>query len=344
MSQVTFLQEPGFVFDLYFIFALHFNKAHFENSILDLELKPDAVKHYNNVLKTYGEIPQKLLPFFALRGDKKYFMSRAYFAPYKDRFPTDFSLDLILEDLKDTDAVLDNLLRFYFIEESDETLSRCKTDIQLFHRLLQRTRYPADVKAALYGLIVEPVSYIRLLVDTIIEKSILLRQQRDAAHATLLELQENFELNDIIHFYLHHPLHSVDITQCDCLVSFSILSYYLIKIQDIGDQIFLTLGKNYKRNIHALLKRASSLKLDHFGSMISDETRQDILDFLLTRKEVNIHDIEEHCGVNQSLAYYHMSVMLKAGVVNVRNQGRTLYYSLNTNYFDRLCEWLKRYV
>ena len=76
---------------------------------------------------------------------------------------------------------------------------------------------------------------------------------------------------------------------------------------------------------------------------MSEKNRTGIIDALLKRNEMPIRDIEKMFGISNTNAYYHLNMMTKAGIINIRNQGRTILYSLNRKYFDNLIEVLKKY-
>lgn len=84
---------------------------------------------------------------------------------------------------------------------------------------------------------------------------------------------------------------------------------------------------------HALLP-----ELDVLGAAVSEKNRIGIVNALLERDEIPIRDIEKMFGISNTNAYYYLNMMTKAGIVNIRNQGRMILYSLIRKYFDSLIE------
>ena len=64
---------------------------------------------------------------------------------------------------------------------------------------------------------------------------------------------------------------------------------------------------------------------------------------LSERKEVTCKDLEKEVNFSGSTAYHHISLLTKAGAVKVRNEGKTIYYSINKEFFNTLVEQLKEF-
>ena len=57
-----------------------------------------------------------------------------------------------------------------------------------------------------------------------------------------------------------------------------------------------------------------------------------------------MRDIGRELGFTSTNAYYHLSMMTKAGIVKTRNQGRMVYYSLNKPFFRVIAETMNAYA
>lgn len=66
-----------------------------------------------------------------------------------------------------------------------------------------------------------------------------------------------------------------------------------------------------------------------FGKAIADETRQNIMR-LLCCQCLCVTDVVEQIGtLSQPTVSHHLSVLRDAGLVNVRREGKQVYYSLD---------------
>lgn len=76
---------------------------------------------------------------------------------------------------------------------------------------------------------------------------------------------------------------------------------------------------------------------------MSDENRLRILDYL-KEKEHNASELLEKMDFGQSTLSHHMSLLLDAGVVESRKQGKWTIYRLNSSAYGKMMEWMKRYL
>lgn len=344
MQNFTIIKEPGFIYDLFYLFTLHFNKNSLLKSISDSHARMEEQQYCENLLDEYGPFSNELLPFFVLRKDQTCFMSRYYFSPYKHRFATDYDLAFLQSELADNDQVITRLLRFYFPDISDDTVQACAASPKTVFQLIKASKYPTPLKAALYEFFLDPVPAIQKLIYELTTKGQALERQYERSLKMRAELQENLDWDELNLLFGKHAPHTVDFSQYEAIfVSFCLNHKTCICIQNESTQLIILLGKEYKQQMESIASNLPEIRLRDFGSMIADETRQKMLDVLMRKGEVTIRDIMEEFGVTNANAYYHMNMLVKAEAVKARNQGRTLYYSLNSAFFDKLCDWLSRF-
>jgi ArsR family transcriptional regulator len=72
---------------------------------------------------------------------------------------------------------------------------------------------------------------------------------------------------------------------------------------------------------------------------LSDPLRISVLE-LLRKRELCVCDLCDALGVNQSKLSFHLKTLKEAGLVNSRQEGRWIYYSLNLPQFSVLEEYL----
>lgn len=63
---------------------------------------------------------------------------------------------------------------------------------------------------------------------------------------------------------------------------------------------------------------------------------------LLREDNINVSQLAKVLGISESLASQHLKVLLQAGLVDKRKDGKNVYYSVNDN--DSLVSALKRAV
>ena len=112
------------------------------------------------------------------------------------------------------------------------------------------------------------------------------------------------------------------------------LSNYLICFARIGEDVFSLLGCDYVSAIGWSSDKLEDIKLDEFVNSIGDISRAKILWFIHERGEATCKDLEKEFDFSGSTAYHHITLMTRVGVLKTRNEGKTVYYSINRGYFD----------
>lgn len=72
---------------------------------------------------------------------------------------------------------------------------------------------------------------------------------------------------------------------------------------------------------------------------LSDPLRISVIE-LLRQQELCVCDLCEALGVSQSKLSFHLKTLKEAGLVNSRQEGRWIYYSLNVSQFSVLEAYL----
>jgi DNA-binding transcriptional ArsR family regulator len=65
-----------------------------------------------------------------------------------------------------------------------------------------------------------------------------------------------------------------------------------------------------------------------FAKAIADETRQKIMN-LVCCASLSVNEIVEKLDVSQPTVSHHLAILREAGLVDVREEGKQTYYSLN---------------
>lgn len=75
---------------------------------------------------------------------------------------------------------------------------------------------------------------------------------------------------------------------------------------------------------------------------LSEPLRISVLE-LLRQRELCVCDLCDALGVSQSKLSFHLKTLKEAGLVNSRQEGRWIYYSLNLTQFAALEQYLADY-
>ena len=346
MKRVTFLKEAGYVYDLFFWFALYFNRELCLTDFINYNKSSDDTLYFDNVLKDIGYISDELLLFFRFSSNKRCFMSQYYYEPYKSKFFDEtYNLSVVLENITDYDQVKKNLLKFYFENTAEEKLMESLDSLSAVNTLIKEADLSSDIKSALYSFFIEPSSVIRKLSCELMEKEFILSKKYESNFKNLFDLQYNIDIQYLLTSLYEAKNESIDTESFDEIyISFCLCHKNCIATSLYDKKALLLLGSDYAEYLQYFLSTQNHLpELETFGNAISENNRIGILDLMVQRKEVTIKDLEQEFGLTGTNAYYHLSLMIKAGMVKTRNRGRTILYSINKEYFQVLCDLLGKY-
>lgn len=76
---------------------------------------------------------------------------------------------------------------------------------------------------------------------------------------------------------------------------------------------------------------------------MSDENRLKILE-LLREREYNASELLEEMDFGQSTLSHHMRILLSAGIIRARKNGKWTYYTLHKKAYEEMIEWMGHYL
>ncbi|MBQ9162096.1 MAG: helix-turn-helix transcriptional regulator [Clostridia bacterium] len=343
MTNIKVLKEPGFICDLNYLFYAKFNTQLCVDELAD-ETKKEAYKKYlKEMLQHFGDISDDLYVFYHAIKNDHCFITTFYVNPYKDHFATDFNFNFFKNLLSDTDGMLRNLIRFYLYDLSQESLEECFSSTEKLFAYIKASKYSGEEKSKLYEFFIDPTPYFQTLQYELMQKEILLSAYYKDNYETILEAHNSTTFETLCESV--KDIHNLSFLQkTDVLyTSFCLLNKFCMNLFFATDSVVYLLGFDYVSIISALVKTEKKQPLDVICSALSETSRVQILNLLLERKEVTCKDLEKHFNFSGSTAYHHISLLTKAGAVKVRNEGKTIYYSIDRKYFNMLREQLKAY-
>lgn len=341
MNKIQLLKEPGYIYDLNFIFCLKFNKQLYIDPLLSNEEKEEAIEYFNDISTQFGNIPDDLYVFFHAIETGRAFLPSCYFNPYKNQFSSTFNFKFLLNELSDSNKLIRNLIRFYFYELDDQAVEECAVSLNKIFLRIKESEYSEKEKNKLYEFFIDPHFHILMLQQQLIEKEFLLSQYYKDNYQKIIDLynQTTYEL-------LCEQLKNFKELNLDSeafYLSFCLLNSFCVYLHSTEETFFLMLGRQY----YSILKstRISNKKrlLNNLGTALAEESRIKILNFLLSYGEITCKKLEKEFNFSGSTAYHHITILTKTGLVKTRNEGKTVLYSLNREYFDDIIRDLLKY-
>ncbi|MBR6557169.1 MAG: winged helix-turn-helix transcriptional regulator [Clostridia bacterium] len=346
MAHITFLDAPGQLHDLFFLFVLHFNRDVFFADSSTFQITPEEQAHYRHLLENTPPISNDLLIFFKMNNSGKCMMSHHFFDNKADLLVNSgYNLSKVREELNRTTQIIEKVLTFYFPFLSEEDIIQCETSISAVSKVIKSSSLSHEQKVYLYDFFIDPESAIRKLSDELLEKSILQQLDYNRNYSNHLKLRDGFILDDVAQMLKSINLCNIDISIFqEVLVTFCSYAETVIYCNIVNGMALLMLGSDYLNVLAMQEKQSVCPDLKNFCQAISDANRQAILDLIHKRREVSAKDVEQELQLSAPNTYYHLSLMIKSGVLKTRNIGKSVFYSINTSMFQDLAKKLQLYT
>ena len=343
MPKIRLLKEPGYIYDLLFIFVLRFNKQFLLNELNTNGKQSENIEYFDDLLEQFSDIPEDLYLFFHTLEHGRCFLTTQYLYPYKEQFTTTFNFKFFQNELLDKERLIRNLIRFYFCELSEEKLIECINSETAIFLCIKNSNYSDTEKSRLYEFFLDPEPYLQTLQFELMAKELMLSQYYKKNYQKILDVnnQNPFEtLSENVKKL--RDLSFIKKNNQNLYVSYCLISKYVINFFGIQEGAVFLLGYDYL-SVVDLAKSKKELSLLDFGNALGEASRVKILELLLEREEVTCKDLEKIFSFSGSTAYHHITMMMKIGLVKTREEGKTILYSLNGKYFDAVIGVLSKF-
>ena len=341
---IEFLREPGYTYDLLYVFSWYFNKEKLEEDFVLTGF--DDKEYLDEIAAKFLPISDELQVFFHFDDiNQSVIWEKYYQYKYNAALQGEYDLNVVLKMLSDYGQVVENVPQFYFRELSAEELAECRVSLPKVNQLIKNAKLPDNVKSALYSFVIDPVPVIQKLIEELQEKEKIHARLHEEDQKVILERQEHFDYLRLVEDFKNQKNRSTDLNAFGKVcISFSVYNQYTVHWCIRRGIIFIILGVDYQKALDYLTKQAIGPELDTFGTAVSEKNRVEIMNYILKKGEVTVKEVEQDLGFTAANAYYHLNLMLRSGILSIRNQGRTVLYRLDKGYFKGLCEALRKYA
>lgn len=344
MKNIKYIKEPGYIYDLFFLFVLHFNKDFCLTNFINYNKSAEDTDYFNKIENDFNDISDEMYLFFYLKENNDCLMTKYYYRAFSHYFTTTYNLETVQSALRNTDEVLSNLIKYYFMDISEAELNECKRSVTAMGRLIRDSLYNDKLKSHLYSFFLEPAPLIQKLSYELMKIEFALSQFYNTNYNKVTELQGQIDIQDLTNKLKQCKNCNMNIESFDDIyISICLSAKNCIQTHFYENKVLLLLGSDSQNQLDYLTGQNYLPELHVFGTAVSEVNRIDILDLMLQKEEITIKDIEQELAFTGTNAYYHLSLMIKAGMIKTRNQGRTVLYSINKHYFDLVCKLLNKY-
>lgn len=277
------------------------------------------------------DVPQNLLAFFYKKGDGGSFMAQILRESFAELMEIG-NVSVIQNKLSNVKAMINRITNFYF----DQTISQFpEKKIQFIcdmHQLIVKSSYPYELKNALYAFFITPSGVIAELMQIIFALDLQLHSAEAECYTIEPELEK--ELQNIA------ATQKIDDNQ-HVWCAITVLDDTVIETVPLGrDEVLLLVGKNYQKRFAT----SPDELLYNLGCTLTDKNRIRLLNLMQEKGEVTVLDISQDLNLTGTNAYYHVSLMVKCGILKTRAEDRRVFYSIDKTNIEFVCQTLFEYA
>ena len=338
MNKIQLLKEPGYIYDLNFIFCLKFNANLYIKELPDDEDKESTIKYFNDILNHFSNIPDDLYIFFHTIETGRAFLPTFYFNPYNNQFTTTYNFKYLQEELSNHNKLIRNLIKFYFDEFDNEAVEQCASSLNQIFLAVKNSKYSEEEKNKLYEFFIDPTRYIQLLQYELMHKEFVLSEYYKDNYQKIIDLYNQTTFESLHKLLKDFRNVNVEDGSEIIYVSYCLLNKFCVSVWFIENGFLPLLGCEYMSVLGHVEDINRAPELYGLGTALCEESRVKILNFLIEREEITCKDLEKEFSFSGSTAYHHINIMAKSGLVKTRNEGKTVLYSLNSRYIKKIID------
>lgn len=331
------IDSVGYIYDLYFPFILYYNREKGISELVNYKKPIADSEFFAHLMDECGPFELSLSPFFTQKDNARCFMLTCFFG--KDKLSETDTLDSLCGELSDVDGVFSKMLQYWFPRADISSLT--KSNIAEIGALVRESSFDDTVKSGLFAFFIDPDLSVARLCSELREKSEIIRKRREDTasefYSSVPDINSEELLNRIARVKNFSKLPE------KLYITFCAAAKNTVEIVSDEKDVTLMLGADYGRALESMEYRKRP-ELDSFGNAISEKNRVEILELMKRNGSVTIRDIEKELGLTGTNSYYHLSLMLRTGMIKTRNVGRVVFYSLDKDYFGTIINMLKNFA
>ena len=340
VKKVVFVQEPSFLWDLYFVFYLRFNfKTLFTEPFPD-EKTEEFATFCKNILLIFGDVPKDLAIFFKIsEGSNSTFICDKYLKSFEKNFVGEYNVDFLQQELADYNQVIKRMLSFYLDGRGTAAAEECLSSKEKVFDCIKKSGLSMEEKINLYEFFMSPMQYITILQRTLMEKRALLSDYYREHYRKIINAYDQVAITE-----LNNKMNIAnDVVGLEGYVSYCLIDSFRFDWTINSNAYLYILGNKYEDALKKSDKTAQSDVAD-FCYAFGEKNRIDILRLLKEREEVTCKDLERCFHFSGSTAYHHISILHRTGIVKARNEGKTIFYSLNRGHMRQMLKCFDEFI
>ncbi len=321
---IRYQMEPGMYSDVIFSYLLHFNidtPDNLENFINPKKRAAD-LRYFRECLAKFTTPAEELCVFFEVAQKRSFAFTKVFGYLFSKH---EFSTESVKGYLPDAQTLHTELYAFYGLNADDQAT--------LVKEIAALEVSPA-VKFHLLAMSVDATPYYDVLISSFEDRLQQMQAFYKENRAKIDQVKKTIKSQDIADYMLQCHGRSMEDEDCELTYSVMLVGKNAVRYMG-GEQAFMILGFDYSARMAMLIGEAIQPDIVKIGKAISEEKRVTILQLLLAEKEITAQQLLQRLELSMTATHYHLEMLMQAGMLIARNEGRTIYYSLNREFFDR---------
>lgn len=321
--------EPGLYSDVIFSHTLYFNidtPADLE-SFINPKKRAADMRYFRDCLAKFDAPSEELCPFFEIIDKTSFAFTVMYDRMCRTR---DFSLDALRRYLPDAQTMMIELYRFYLPGNVIAALPNAKS----LTRLIAALPVSALVKFHLLAMTVDPQPYYDALFASLEGRLAQMQAYYKHNRAQIEQTKKSLKQAEVTDFL--GKCYGVEAEDIGKDLAYSVMLVGKNAVRYVpGDEPFLIVGYDHPARMAMLIGESVQPDIVKIGKALGEEKRVMILQLLLAEEEITAQQLLRRLELSMTATHYHLEMLMQAGMLLARNEGRTIYYSLNREFFDR---------
>ena len=341
MPDLKLIKNPGYVYDLMFLFYYKYN-ADLIPEIFEAD--EEQMQYFSENVKLFEPISDDLYIFFRVTPSKRCFFTVNYFNNYSKIFTTEYDLAFIQKEINDHDLFIRNVIKHYFEELDDNEVNEYMKSNKYLFEIIKKSDYDDKLKSKLYEFFIDPDSYIRLLQYELMAKDVQLSSYYERNYLRILDVYNGLKYEELEEKFgfLGHSVGD-KMNRENVFISFCLLNKNLLFFGYQPHATLYLIGVDYLSSIEYLRKKRIDLIPEQFGAVLSDTTRVKMLNIILEKGECTCKELEVALSIPASTAYHHVSALERCGAVEGAIVKKSMLYRINRKYFSSIIEYFKKF-
>ena len=345
IEKIQFIREPGYIYDMILVYVYKFNTTHCLANYVNSSKSIEDTEFFKSTMYEFQSVPEETSLFFHLKEHGKCFFSEYCFESNQNLLLGEYSILTIQNMLNNEDTILNALFGYYFpiiLENKQFNRLQHMNDLS---KMIRESDYSEELKNSLYYFLINPSDVLSKLQFSLYETHTALTRYYEKNEKQRMSLINSFDLETFICKFNQCGKYEFSKAHIDKIcVSWTLINKNCIKIKSVDKGFLLILGYDYIDFIEEMISSKTPIHLHEIGTVLSEKNRVEILDYLLNNNEATMRQLEVAVNIGGTNAYYHVTMMLKANILQSRNEGKTIYYSINKRHFIDVIDFMKKYT